>query len=182
MYRPTWVIAFLVLVFSSSVSAQTSGSYRLEERTFNAGGRPSGGLVASSASFRISLDAIGDSVGGGLLNGASYRMEGGFGAAYPPPGQVSGLIFAGKTELLWNAEGSGGEYNLYRGLLGTLSGLGYGDCEQPGLTDETTVDTDLPPVSDGYLYLVTAENRLGEEGPKGRDSDGVVRPNPAPCP
>jgi hypothetical protein len=182
MYRLTLLVAFLVLFFSSSASAQTSASYRLQEHTVNAGGRPLAGIVASSASFRISLDAIGDSVGGTQLNGASYRMEPGFGPAYSPPGQVTGLRFTDSTELVWEPERSAGEYNLYRGLISIISGLTYGDCEQPGLTGETTIDTDLPPASDGYFYLVTAENRLGEEGSKGRDSDGVERPNPAPCP
>jgi hypothetical protein len=32
------------------------------------------------------------------------------------------------------------------------------------------------------FYLVTGENRLGEEGTKGRTSTGAERVNPTPCP
>ena len=82
----------------------------------------------------------------------------------------------------WNPERSVGVYNLYRDLLGNLSGLGYGDCEQSDLPGTTATDTDRPPAAGGFFYLITAENRLREEGTKGFDSSGSGRPNPSPCP
>ena len=48
----------------------------------------------------------------------------------------------------------------------------YGNCEQQEITGETTTDTDTPPGGDGYFYLVTAENRVDEEGTKGTDGEG----------
>ena len=42
---------------------------------------------------------------------------------------------------------------------------------------------DDPVVAGACLfYLVTARNRLGEEGTKGYRSPGIERPNDAPCP
>ena len=38
------------------------------------------------------------------------------------------------------------------------------------------------PAGNGYFYLVTARNRLWEEGTKGSSSAGAQRANPAPCP
>lgn len=39
-----------------------------------------------------------------------------------------------------------------------------------------------PSAGTGFFYLVTARNRLDEEGPKGFQSLGVEEPNPDPCP
>ena len=75
-----------------------------------------------------------------------------------------------------------GHYNLYRDLVSNLSGLDYGECDQYELPDESATDTDPVSVGDGFFYLVTVENRLGEEGTKGRHSDGSERPNPNFCP
>jgi hypothetical protein len=162
---------------------QESPSYRLTEHSFNAGGRPNDGGTASSASFLLSLDALGQETVGRPLGSASYRMEGGFVSAYPPPGEATGLLFLDADTLAWDPEPSAGHYNLYRDLLSSLAGLGYGQCEEHGLTTTTTTDTDIPsPAGEGYFYLVTAANRLREEGTKGWDSDLGERPNPNACP
>jgi len=155
--------------------AQSSASYRLRDHTFNAGGHPDQGTVMFSTHFRVTLDALGDGVVGPGLAGGVYRMDAGFGACYPPPGEVRGLIFTDLETLQWHPERSVGDYNLYRDSMSALSGLGYGACFEPGLTGATTTDMDTPPSGDGYFYLVTAENRLGEEGPKGTDSSGATR-------
>ena len=42
-------------------------------------------------------------------------------------------------------------------------------------TCATTTDGDTPSSSQGYFYLVTVENRLDEQGPKGIDSYGAPR-------
>ena len=52
----------LVLLLVFPVLAQESASYKLNEHTFNSGGNPSDGVVLTSASYKITLDAIGDSV------------------------------------------------------------------------------------------------------------------------
>ena len=174
--------AFLLLVVSLPAAAQSSASFEISDSAFNAGGHPDDGAVMTSASYRVSLDAIGDAVLGSGMSSASYGMDGGMLNCYPPPGEVPGLWFSGAETLEWNAERSVGVYNLYRDLVSSLSGLGYGSCEQQDIAGRSTTDTDMPPAGDGYFYLVTAENLLGEEGTKGRDSSDAERGNAAPCP
>jgi hypothetical protein len=176
------VLAVIALALALPATAQESHSFKLEEHVFNAGGHPAGGVTMSSASFRASLDAIGEGVAGGGLSGPSFHMSAGFVPAYPPPGEVLGLYFDDVDTLYWEGERSAGVYNLYRDLLSALAGLGYGNCYLQDLTVHRIDDPDLPPSGNGYFYLVTAENRLGEEGSKGADSTGAARPNPAPCP
>jgi hypothetical protein len=43
-------------------------------------------------------------------------------------------------------------------------------------------DTSTPSVGQGRFYLVSARNRLREEGPKGYSSNGIEQANPSPCP
>ncbi len=62
------------------------------------------------------------------------------------------------------------------------SGVADVTCEESGIHGETVDDTDTPATDDGYFYLVTVENRIGEEGTKGSDSDGNRRANVAACP
>ena len=86
------------------------------------------------------------------------------------------LRFSDATSLEWNPEGSIGSYSLYRDLLSSLSGLGYGMCLEPFLLVETTTDTDVPTTpGTGFFYLVTAENKLAEKGTKGFHSDTAER-------
>jgi hypothetical protein len=176
------IIALSVIVIALPVLAQESPSFKLAEHVFNAGGHPEAGMVMTSASFKVSLDSIGDGVAGTGLSGASFHMDAGFAPAYPPPGEVLALRFYDAENLQWDPERSAGVYNLYRNLMSHLSGLGYGDCHQNDIVGPTFADGDLPPGGDGYFYLVTAENRIGEEGTKGFDSDNVERANPSPCP
>ena len=158
------------------VLAQSSASYRLSENVLNAGGPP-----AQGASYRVSLHAIGDAVAGTGLSSASYRLDAGFVPLNPPPGEVLGLRWTGKTDLAWNPEKSTGTYNAYKDTLTTFPG-NYGACFATDVASEGTTDAASPASGTGWFYLVTAENRLGEEGTKGNRSSGVERPNPAPCP
>lgn len=175
--------AIVLLVLSSSVAmAQQSASFRLEEHVFNAGGRPSGGSAAASASHRITLDAVGDSVTPGLLSGGDFRIGGGFVTVYPPPGEVASLRFTNDLTLIWTPEPSTGVYNLYRGTLTSLSGLAYGGCRESEIAGTTTTDLDNAALGQGFFYLVTAENLIAEEGIKGYASSGSLRSNLAPCP
>lgn len=177
------VVLSLVAAMAPCVGAQQSVSYTLTESVFNQGGHPADGVVPVSASYRLTLDSIGDGATGVALTSASFRLDGGFIAAYPPPSEVYDLrLLADRATIVWSPEASIGSYNLYRDLLSDLSGLDYGRCEQQGIQDEMTGDPSSPPPADGYFYLVTAENRLGEEGTMGRNSSGGDRPNNDPCP
>jgi hypothetical protein len=179
--RRSILFAFL-LAASLPALAQTSASFRLDEHVFNAGGDPHQGQVLTSASFRITLDAIGEGLVRTGLSSPSFRTDAGFIGAYPPPGEVTALSFLDDDTLEWSPEASVGSYNLYRDPLAALAGLNYGQCLEPRIDGETATDTDVPTPGGGFFYLVTARNRLDEEGVKGWDSAGLVRSNSAPCP
>lgn len=165
----------VVLAASAPAIAQQSASYSLPEHHFNAGGSPVQGTPLASASFRITLAAIGDGVTARGLTSASYLADVSFVPAYAPPGEVMNLDFVDATTLSWDSESSVGDYNLYRDLASALPGLGYGACLDPMVAIETASDPALPPPGAIYFYLVTAENRLGEEGTKGYSSNGLER-------
>lgn len=173
-----WVI--LGVLVSVSALAQTSPSYNLEEYRMNQGGDPRGGVALQSASYQVSLDAVGDSVGGPGPTSASYNLDSGV-EALQPPGEVVNLRFTSKTTLTWDAELSVGSYNLYRAVRSDLP-TGPGSCLQSALASPTGTDASDPGSGICWYYLVTAENRIREEGTSGRDSAGTVRPNPTPCP
>jgi hypothetical protein len=172
----------LLTVSVTLVAAQVSTNYRLEEYALNCGGDPHNGSVPASPSWQISQHALGDGVGYANVASPSFSIEGGFVSRYPPPGEVTGLVFVTADDLEWTPERSAGHYNLYRDLLVNLPGMGYGACEQPGIPAAGAVDTTVPGPGQGFFYLVTVANRLGHEGTKGQDSAGAPRPNPSPCP
>jgi hypothetical protein len=180
------VLAAVVLVGAACAGvpawAQQSASYKLTESAVNAGGRPVNGAGAASASFRVSFDAIGDAVAGGTLASASYRLGSGFVSWFPAPGEARGLRFSDRTTLRWDPEPSVGTYNLYRDFVSALAGGGTGTCFVNGVSTEQASDAGSPGAGKGFFYLVTARNRLAEEGTKGKRSSGTERPNPAPCP
>jgi hypothetical protein len=91
------------------------------------------------------------------------------------------LRWSGRSILQWNPEKSVGKYEVYRDLLGTLPGA-FGFCFASDVPAEAATDASSPAAGQGYFYLVTARNRLGEEGPKGYRSNGAEEANPAPCP
>jgi hypothetical protein len=116
------------------------------------------------------------------LGGASYQVSGGFIASYPPPGEVVNVRFTDSTTLVWGAERSVGSYSLYQGSVSSPFDPNYGSCQTTGIATETTTVTATPSAGDAVFLLVTAENRLGEEGTKGPDSAGATRDNTNPCP
>ena len=85
------------------------------------------------------------------------------------------LVFTDETTLEWDSVSSAGTYNLYRDLLSNLAALGYGNCQQSGLSATTAQDPDTVPPGDAFFYLVTAETSLLQEGPKGLRSGGGLR-------
>ena len=172
----------VALLLGGAALAQDSASFKLTEYAFNAGGVPAEGAVAGSASFQITFAGTGESSAEITLGSPSFTMAAGFGSSYPPPGEVAGLLFNDPQTLGWDPEPSVGVYNMYRDLLSNLLTLGHGTCLQQDLDNATATDPGLPPVNDGYFYLVTAENQLSEEGTKGFASTGTERANPAPCP
>jgi hypothetical protein len=101
---------------------------------------------------------------------------------FPSPGEVVGLELLDEVSLAWDPERSAGTYNVYRDDLGALPGGGYGTCWQAGLVAPAATDPQAPASGQGAFYLVTVENRLGEESTKGWASDGTERSNAAPCP
>ncbi len=175
-------IVLLGLMLGGSVLAQESPNYKLWEHVFNAGGHPPDGIVLTSSNYQITSGSAGDTVVGTNLSSVSFQMEGGFSASYPPPGEVASLRFTDEETLAWNPDRSIGTYQLYRGSVSDLPTLGYGTCEQPGLTAPIASEADPLPVGEGYFYLVTARNRLSEEGTKGSDSADSERANADPCP
>jgi hypothetical protein len=181
------VIRFVGLFVGCAAMAQSSANFQLEQPTLNQGGHPLDGSVMSSTNHRISLDSLGEGVTAVSMVSASFRMDAGLVTAYGPPGEVAaacGAGFpcltlergapAGTAQLNWPGEPNVGTYDLYRDVIGNLPRLGFGTCDQLGLTSETATDTTVPG-SDGFFYLVTAVNRLGEQGTKGVQSNGAER-------
>jgi len=182
MRRITPLVWPMALLLGSVAIAQSSASYDLEEHVLNAGGSPTAAADPSSASFRVTLSSIGEPMAASAPAGsASFALDSSFASAYPPPGEATGLGFDDAVTLRWDPERSVGSYSLYRGGIGDLSGLGYGICLQPDLPAVTTTDADAVPSGDGFFYLVTASNRLDEEGTKGFQGDGTERAG-AVCP
>ncbi|GAB4367859.1 MAG: hypothetical protein Kow0062_00570 [Acidobacteriota bacterium] len=161
--------------------AQQSASWEISDRVINLGGRPQGGTTSGSASFSLTLESLGEPVVGAGLSSASYLLDASFAGTYPAPGEVRGVRFSDATTLGWDAERSAGTYNVYRDALSALTGGSYGTCWQQDIPSPSATDPDPVPAGTGRFYLVTAENRLAEEGTRGRDSAGASRTGTA-CP
>jgi hypothetical protein len=171
-----------LLIAALPALAQSSPSYQLTESAINCGGDPQNGAVLTSASFAVTLDAIGDAVAGGPLAGASYSSDVGLPPSLRPPGEVLNLRFSSTTTLTWAPESSVGSYRLYRGLLSALP-ASYGACQSPGgLAVEEATDAATPSPGQCFIYLVSARNRIEEEGTLGTTSAGAFIPNTSPCP
>ena len=176
-----FIALILALTAASTVRGQTSTSYKLTESTMSSGGDPRDGAYAASAGYRIHLDALGQAVVAVGLASAGFHLDSGFVEAYPPPKEVMHVHWTTATSLVWDPEASVGSYELYRNLLSTLPGA-FGNCFQSGIAGESWTDATTPSAGTGWFYIVTARNRLAEEGTKGFQSSGLERPNPSPCP
>ena len=171
----------LVVLSAGLAPAQQSSSFKLDEHVFNAGGDPHQGQVLTSARFRITLDAIGEGLVGTGLSSPSFRSNGGFIGAYPPPGEVAALSFLDDDTLEWSPEPSVGSYNVYRDPMTDLPGT-HGDCLAGEVGGTAYAEAADPSPGAGFFYLVTAENRLSEEGTRGVQSDGSSRSTLNACP
>lgn len=170
------VMVLAGLLMAGAASAQESASFQVTEYTFNGGGVPAAGTVPSSSSFQMTLASTGEDTSEMTLESPSFGLAAGFGSSYLPPGEVADLRFSDDETMTWDMEPSAGLYNLYRGLMSSITS-GFGSCEQQGLGSPTATDTDAVPPDDGYFYLVTAVNLLDEEGTKGFQSGGTQRAN-----
>src|SRR5262245_7192539 len=112
------VVAFAAgfMLLAPPVVAQTSAGFKLTETAINAGGNPRDGQRPSSASFKVSLDAIGGRAIASFLS-ASFHGSGGFVSSYRPPKEVLGVRFNNDFVLAWDGDPSAGTYNLYRATL-----------------------------------------------------------------
>lgn len=176
------ILATFCLLETGAALAQESASFTLSESVLDAGGHPQDGVSLSSGNFRVSLHSVGEGVGAPSLTGVSFMMQAGFAPALRPAGEVANVRFFGASELVWDPEPSVGEYALYRGVVTRPFDPGYGECAESGIVSETAIDPTSPPIGGSFFYLVTARNRLREEGTKGAGSDLTDRPNSTPCP
>lgn len=170
------LILFFLFLFAAGVPllySQSSENYGIEQSTFNSGGNPSPILL--SPNYQMTLDAIGEGIVAVGAESASYGMDAGFPSPYPPPGEVLNLLFTDAITLSWDAERSACGYHLYRGALTDLPSS-YGSIVKPLITETNTTDEETPAPGGSFFYLLTAVNRIGEEGPTGNDSSGNPRP------
>lgn len=177
-----FVFLGLALLAFSPASAQSSASFEIRDDAFNAGGHPVNGADVGSASYQLTLGAIGDAISGVRVTSSSYVVHGGWVATLRPPGEVEELVFTDPVLLEWQPEESAGTYDVYRDDLAQLPALGYGTCWRDGLVETSVQDGSQPNPGAGYFYLVTVRNRLREHGTKGADSGDNERANDAPCP
>lgn len=184
----------IALLFSCAAQAQSSANHQLESQAWNLGGHPADGIAMSSANYEISLDSIGDTIEAVSMTSASNRIDSNLVAVYAPAGEVAAVCGAGgpclhvdrgapatQAVLSWPVEPNAITYDLYRDDILALPGLGFGSCQETGISDPTTDDTTEPTADHGYFYLATAVNRVGEHGTKGAGSDLVERDG-AICP
>lgn len=95
-------------------------------------------------------------------------------------GEVRGLRFATRDRLVWEPEGVGEEYHLYRGDLGAPALVPLATCLADSVRHEYAVDGTWPVPGDGFFYLVSVFGPT--EGSLGRRSDGTERSVTARCP
>jgi hypothetical protein len=108
-----------------------------------------------------------------------------FDAAQGTPDEVASVT-AGKVgeqvaRLEWSAAARSDGYDLARGSVSGLAAGSYGACLAPLVPGLSYEDPDLPPLGDGWIYLVRGHDTgCGGGGPLGTDSSG--NPRPSPCP
>lgn len=184
---PAWLAAAVLLgvLMAVPAAAQSSASYEIQDASLNSGGDPRVAVVLGSPHFHISVDSIGDGVVRSGLTSTSFHMDSGFVSRHPPRPEVTGLrlalLVSPNTQLQWDPLPSASTYQVYRGALSDLPGT-YGTCFASGLTSTSTTDASVPALGQGFFYIATARNALGEEGPKGFQSTGLEQANPQPCP
>jgi hypothetical protein len=175
--------AVIVGVAGSPAPAQESASFDQREHVMHAGGRPSQGTIATSASFRVTLDAVGSPAGSRVaLIGATFRSTAGFVAGLVPSWEVDNLQFLDVDSLVWSPSSGVGDYAIYRGTLSALGGATWGACLSFGSAIPEASDATPVPPGTAFGYLVAARNRLREEATLGSTSSGARRLASTSCP
>ena len=82
------------------------------------------------------------------------------------------------TQLLWTAVTPAPDtYSVTRGLLSALAPGQFGACLVDGLDVADATDSDVPPLGDGYFYLVQADSYDCGLSELGFGSDELERVN-----
>ncbi|HEU5180156.1 MAG TPA: hypothetical protein VFW45_05155 [Candidatus Polarisedimenticolia bacterium] len=179
LLAPLGILALVVLLAASPVAAQSSTSYKVQGSSFDNAGDPTNGVALGSAHFHLKLDSIGGDLAATAVSSASFHADEGFVDLYRPAGEVTGVRFTNPTILQWNAEPSAQWYEVYQSA--SLPGT-FGTCYAGDLTTTSLADATTPAIGSRFYYLVTARNRLRQEGTKGFGSTGTERTNTLPCP
>ncbi len=90
------------------------------------------------------------------------------------PAEVTGVAMGDAATLEWNVVAGADDYNVYRGLLSWLASGDPARCHGDEVAGTSFPTPAAPPVGQGFYYLVTAENGLGE-GTPGQDSGAAER-------
>jgi hypothetical protein len=103
------------------------------------------------------------------------------------PGSTGGTGWTSRTTMTWEPAACASSYNVYRNSGGLFdldrdgAADSYGSCLQSGLSGLEVSDTSSPPAGRSFFYAVSGKS-LNGEGSLGYASNGVLRPNPEPCP
>ena len=104
-----------------------------------------------------------------------------------PDDGVVHLRYTSPTALGWDGDTGQVVFSVYRGLLTSLvdtdgdgAAQDYGSCHAQDLPQPPFTDPDIPPLGDGYIYIVTGLTGSSESGP-GTASSGAPRPAPVAC-
>ncbi|ANM30853.1 hypothetical protein ABI59_16630 [Acidobacteria bacterium Mor1] len=100
------------------------------------------------------------------------------------PGEVLNLIWEDKVRMSWDAEPNAVRYHLYRDDVANLAWSGFAVCRDDldaNDLDELYDEPAQPAAGQTWVYLVTAEDAVGNEGTLGFAS-GAERSNFNPCP
>jgi hypothetical protein len=109
---------------------------------------------------------------GGACGGGSLVL--------PPPVNDSLAFDAAGTTLSWSDPP--GNWNVYRGAHAKGDPWAFNQvCFDPHNTTSSSLEASSPPLDTVFFYLVTHLDACGEST-LGLDSNGNLRPNPAPCP
>jgi hypothetical protein len=81
------------------------------------------------------------------------------------------------AQLTWTPSLGSDAYSVSRGELSTLGASAYGPCQVEGLALAAWDDPDVPPLGNGYFYLVQGQNYDCGLGPPGTGSDELAREN-----
>jgi uncharacterized repeat protein (TIGR01451 family) len=105
-----------------------------------------------------------------------------------PPSAAITILFTDGIHFAWNALACATMYDVYRRTGGPFPDTNhdgvadaYGGCLYENVLTAWALDTTTPPPGQLHSYLVSGENAAGE-GPLGYASNGLLRPNLAPCP